>query len=277
MFERFAAELRIGDQGVSLIMAILIVLCALNLALLAVVIVMLRRMKQRLIQVSETQRRERRHPLWPQVESLMGLYQLLNGKADLPSLRGVSTSPDILLHVVRHILAHAPKRIVECGSGSSTVAMAQALRAFGIDGHIHSIESYEPSAAALRDQLRRHDLERFVTLIVVPLVEKHYDGFDAPIGWYDLAPGAIPDDIDLLLVDGPMAIVHHNARYPAGLALLPKLARSGHVFIDDAKRRGERNMVERWRKLYPNLGVRALPAEKGCLELYFLDGSGAPR
>lgn len=254
-------------------MAIVVVLCSLTLALLAAVAVMLRRMRRRLIRIEQAQRRERRHQLWPQVQSLLGIYQLLNGKADLPSLRGVSTSPDILLHVVRHIQAHAPRRIVECGSGSSTIAMAQALRAFGIDGHIHSIESYEPSAAALRDQLRRHDLERFVTLIFAPLVQKRHDGFDAPIGWYDLAPGTIPDDIDLLLVDGPMAIIHHNARYPAGLELLPKLARGGHVFIDDAKRYGEQTMVERWRKLYPNLGVRELPAEKGCLELYFLDGT----
>jgi predicted O-methyltransferase YrrM len=271
--ERFAAALRIGDQGVLPIMAILIVLGALNLAVLAAVVFMVRRMRRRLIRLSDAQRRERGrfHSLWPQLESLMGLYQLLNGKADLPSLRGVSTSPDILLHVVRHIQAHAPRRIVECGSGSSTIAMAQALRAFGIDGHIHSIENYEPSATALREELRRHDLERFVTLIVVPLVQRRYEGFEAPIGWYDLEPGAIPGDIDLLLVDGPIAIVHANARYPAGPALLPKLARGGHVFIDDAKRRGERRMVERWRKLYPSLRARELPAEKGCVALSFVD------
>lgn len=250
-------------------MAILIVLCALNLALLAAVFVTLRRMRRRIGKIRQFQRRQRRHPLWPQIESLIGLYRLLDGKADLPKLRHQAVAPDLLLHVVRHIQEHAPRRIVECGSGSSTIAMAQALRAFGIDGHIYAIENYEPSAAAVRDQLRRHDLERFVTLVFVPLVEKRYDGIDAAIDWYDLRTGAIPDGVDLLLVDGPIAIVHANARYPAGPELLPKLSRTAHIFVDDANRSGERKMVERWRKLAPDLSVRELPAEKGCLELYF--------
>ena len=167
-------------------MTILIVLCALNLALLAAVLVMLRRMRGRINRVLKVQRREARYPWWPQFEALLGIYRLLDGKADLPNLRHWALSPDILLHVLRHIKVHAPRRIVECGSGSSTIAMAQALRALGIDGHIYSIENYEPSAAAVREQLRRHDLERFVTLVFVPLVEKRYEGFDAPIAWYDL-------------------------------------------------------------------------------------------
>jgi hypothetical protein len=28
-------------------------------------------------------------------------------------------------------------------------------------------------------------------------------------------------------------------------------------------------MVERWRKLYPDLGIRRLPAEKSCVDLFF--------
>jgi hypothetical protein len=252
-------------------MAILTVLCALNLALLVVALVMLRRMRRRIVKIRKAQRRERRRPLWPQFEALAGLYRLLDGKADLPNLRLRSVSPDFLLHVVRHIQEHAPARIVECGSGSSTIVMAQALRASGIDGHIYSIENYEPSIATVRDQLRRRDLERFVTLVFAPLLQKRYDAFDAAIGWYDLGAGAVPDVIDLLVVDGPIAIHHTNARYPAGPELLPKLSRAAHVFVDDADRRGERNMVELWRKLNPNLSVRKLPAEKGCLELFFLD------
>ena len=256
-------------------MTILIVLCALNLALLVTVLVILRRMRRRLGRrigkIRQAQRRERRHPVWPQLESLIGIQRLLDGKADLPSLRFRSVSPDFLLHVVRHIQVNAPKTIVECGSGSSTIVLAQALRAFGIDGHIHSLENYEPSTAFVRGELRRHDLERYVTLIFAPLAPKRYDGIVEPIAWYDIGAAAIPANIDLLLVDGPIAVEHANARYPAGPELLPKLARTGHVFIDDANRRGERNMVERWCRLHPDLGVRERPAEKGCLELYRAD------
>lgn len=252
-------------------MTMLIALCILNLALLLVVLGMVWRVRQRLIRMRDVQRMEWPRSLWPQFESLTKLYRLLDGKADLPNLRHWAVSPDFLLHVVRHVQDHAPKRILECSCGSSTVAMAQALRQFGIDGHIYSLENYEPSVAAVRGQLRRHGLERFVTLVVVPLVQKRYDGVDAAFHWYDLRPEMMPDDIDLLLVDGPSAVDNPYARYPAGPELLPKLSRAAHIFIDDADRLGELDMVDRWRKLYPSLGIRKLPAEKGCVELFFRD------
>jgi hypothetical protein len=257
--------------------AILIVLGALNLAVLVAVLIMVRRLRRRVIGMRKVQEKERHHRLWPQLESLIGLYRLLDGTGDLPSLRFMSVSPDFLLHVIRGIQRHAPKRIVECGCGSSTIAMAQALRALAVDGHIYSIENHGPSIAMVRDQLRRHGLERFVTLISAPLAEKRYGGFDAPIAWYDLPAGAVPDGIDLLLVDGPLGIRRKDARYPAGPELLPKLSRAARVFVDDANRRDEQAMVERWRQLYPGLEARSLRAEKGCVELYFRDGgeSGA--
>jgi len=250
-------------------MTMAILLGVLNLVLLVVVLGMLWRIRQRLIRLRENQRMEWPRSLWPQFEALIKLYRLLDGKADLPNLRHWAVSPDFLLHVVRHVQDHAPKRILECSCGSSTIAMAQALRAYGIDGHIYSLENYPPSIEAVRSQLRRHDLERYVTLIAVPLVPKRYDGVEATFQWYDVRPDMVPDEIDLLLVDGPAAVDNPYARYPAGPELLPKLSSAAHVFIDDADRLGELDMVDRWRTLYPALGVRKLPAEKGCAELFF--------
>jgi predicted O-methyltransferase YrrM len=250
---------------------LLALVVALNLVLLLVVLGMLWRIRQRLIRLRENQRTEWPRSLWPQFEALIKLYRLLDGKADLPNLRHWAVSPDFLLHVVRHVQDRAPKRIVECSCGSSTIAMAQALRAFGIDGHIYSLENYQPSIEAVRSQLRRHDLERYVTLIHVPLVPKRYEGVADTFQWYDLKPDMIPDGIDLLLVDGPAAVDHLHARYPAGPELLPKLSSAAHVFIDDADRLGELDMIDRWRAHDPSLGIRKLPAEKGCVELFFRD------
>ncbi|HET6161530.1 MAG TPA: class I SAM-dependent methyltransferase [Dongiaceae bacterium] len=252
-------------------MAILTLICALNLVFLLAVLGLVWRMRWRIIRLRETLRMEYPSSLWPQFESMTRLYRLLDGKADLPNLRHWAASPDFLLHLVLHIQEHAPRRIVECGSGSSTIATALALRAFGIDGHIYSIDCYEPSVKAVRSQLRRHDLERFVTPIFVPLAPRRYDGVDRSFDWYDLPPGVIPDGIDLLVVDGPSAVQDPDARYPAGPELLPKLSRAAHIFIDDADRPAETEMVRRWRALYPNLSVRKLPAEKGCSDLFFLD------
>src|SRR5262245_11486675 len=162
-------------------MAMLVALSVLNLALLLCVVVMLRRLRRRILKVRRAQRTGHRYALrhhgsvnhlYQELESLIGLHRLLDGAPDLPSLRFISVSPDFMLCVLRSIQQHTPRRIVECGSGSSTIAMALALRAFGVDGHIYSIENHEPSITMVRAQLRRHDLERFVTLVSVPLVPK---------------------------------------------------------------------------------------------------------
>jgi hypothetical protein len=142
------------------------------------------------------------------------------------------------------------------------------LKTFGHDARIYVIENHEPSIEEIREQLRQRDLERFVTLIAAPLIEKRYDGFKTVFNWYDLSSAAIPSDIDLLIVDGPFSLVNACARYPAGPELLPKLARNAHIFVDDANRADERRIIDLWRKLYPDLAVRKLPAEKGCVELF---------
>ena len=209
--------------------------------------------------------------IWPQIEALTSLYRLLDGKVDLPPTRRWAASPDFLRHVAEHIRRRAPKTIVECGSGTSTVAMAHLLRAFGQAGHIYSIENHVPTIDAVRAQLQRHDLERFVTLLAVPLVERRYPGFKTIFHWYDLGADTVPAPIDLLIVDGPFSMINEHARYPAGPELFPRLSRDGHVFVDDTARAEELQMLRLWRKLYPDLGIRDLPAEKGCAELFFLD------
>ena len=114
--------------------------------------------------------------IWPQVESLTSLYRLIDGKIDFPPTRRWAVSPDFLRHVAENIRRHAPTTIVECGSGTSTVVMAHLLNTLGQDGHIYAIEDHVPTIDAVRAQLRRHDLERFVTIVAAPLVERQYPG-----------------------------------------------------------------------------------------------------
>jgi len=253
-----------------------IVLSILNLLLLAAIIVMLRRTRRAVKRRLKADRLKYRRyfarqfgrSIWPQVESLASLYRILDGKADFPATRIMAVSPDFMLHVVKHIRRFAPKKIVECGGGTSTIVMAHMLKAFGQDAHIYVIENHEPSIEEIGEQLRQRDLERFVTLIAAPLIEKRYDGFTTVFNWYDLRSAAIPSDIDLLIVDGPLSLVNACARYPAGPELLPRLARNAHIFVDDANRADERRMIDLWRELYPDLVIRKLPAEKGCVELF---------
>lgn len=123
----------------TLAMGLLIGLSILNLILLAAVIVMLRRtawsMKRRLKASRSKYRRFARRQfgqsIWPQTESLIALYRILDGEVELPPTRIMAVSPDFMLHIVKHIRRVAPKTIVECGGGTSTVIMAHMLKALG--------------------------------------------------------------------------------------------------------------------------------------------------
>ncbi|MCC6947035.1 MAG: class I SAM-dependent methyltransferase [Bradyrhizobiaceae bacterium] len=214
--------------------------------------------------------------LWPQIEALISLYRAIDGRDTFPPTRRWAASPDILLHLVRHIQHNPVRTIVECGCGTSTVVMAHALKNFGRESHILTIENDPAFAEQLQKELRSRGLEDYVTIVVAPLIEKRYPDFGHTFHWYDLGAAAIPDNIDLLFVDGPYGKVNSHARFPAGPELLPKMAPNGHIIVDDAKRKDESELGRLWRTYYPDLGVRTLDVEKGALEMFFLDEKVKP-
>jgi len=209
--------------------------------------------------------------LWPQLEALISLYRIIDGQPTFPPMRRWAASPDVMLLLVRHVQRSPVRTIVECGSGTSTIILAHTLKNLNRDGHIYTIEDNPTFAEQLRTELNARGLEDFVTVITAPLTEKRYEGFEQVFHWYDLNGAPIPDNIDLLFVDGPFGKVNRYARFPAGPELLPKLAPQGHVFIDDAHRKDEAELGRLWRAYYPDLGVRKLDVEKGAIEMFFLD------
>jgi hypothetical protein len=279
MPDSFAAALWIGLSALNvvLLVAVLVILLLITRQLKRARL-MRRKMRDHVVRIrADIQKYDKKlgrrfdRSIWPQVESLTSLYRLLDGKIDLPPTRRWAVSPDFLWHVAESIRRHAPKTIVECGSGTSTVVMAHLLNTLGQDGHIYAIENHVPTIDAVRAQLRRHDLERFVTIVAAPLVERQYPGVETLFHWYDLGSDAVPAGVDLLIVDGPVSTANELARYPAGPELFPKLSRDAHIFVDDTGREDELRMLRWWRKLYPDLGIRHLAAEKGCAELFLLD------
>jgi predicted O-methyltransferase YrrM len=182
-----------------------------------------------------------------------------------PTLRGWAASPDILLLVVRHIRQAIPAVIFECGSGASTVAMAQAARLNGC-GHVYSIDHDGAFAEQTRGLLASYGLSEWATVTHAPLQDFEING--KRWEWYD--PGRLPNTpaIDLLFVDGPPADTPKPlARYPAGPMLFPRLAPDGVVFADDTGRPGEVEVLARWAREFPMLGQRRHFCEKGCHEL----------
>lgn len=207
-------------------------------------------------------------PLWPQIESLIALYRVLDGKEIIPPTRSWAMSPDILLHLARIVRDEPIVKVLECGCGVSTLVTAQMLRAKGAGGHITSLENDAGYAARLRDELARRGLQAFSTILDAPLIEKSYPTQPGRFHWYDLAGLTLPTNVDLLVVDGPPGHLNRFARYPAGPELFGSLSKRAKIILDDTNRIDEQTTPALWKAEFPHLAWRNLVAEKGAIELW---------
>jgi predicted O-methyltransferase YrrM len=153
------------------------------------------------------------------------------------------------LDLVLAEIAAGRERIVECGSGMSTILIARLLAERG-SGTLHSLEHEPRWASETRERLRAEGLDPRATVI------------EAPLGWHPLAePGCrwyggdalakLPDGgVDILIVDGPPAgePPFERSRYPALPVIGARMVPGGTVILDDIGRPGERWVAERWRE-----------------------------
>lgn len=150
-------------------------------------------------------------------------------------------------------VAAGRERIVECGSGRSTVIIARLL-CERRRGTMHALEHDPRWAAWTRARIEAEGLSGRARVIEAPLEP---DPLTEPgCRWY--ARAALRDlpraGIDLLLVDGPPASPgspQERSRYPALPRLADRLAPGATVILDDAGRPGERWALERWRVEFP--------------------------
>ena len=102
-------------------------------------------------------------------------------------------------------VAAGRERVVECGSGRSTVAIARLLRELG-RGTVHALEHDRGWASLTRARIEAEGLRGWATVIEAPLERD-------PLGepgceWYaNGSLGELPEHgVDLLLVDGPPGV-----------------------------------------------------------------------
>jgi hypothetical protein len=68
----------------------------------------------------------------------------------------------------------------------------------------------------------------------------------------------------MLVIDGPPGFIQRHSRYPALPLLRERLADNCTVFMDDAARPDERELVEMWLAQYPTYSHEYLANERGC-------------
>lgn len=151
-----------------------------------------------------------------------------------------SMRPAGLVAVCNEIVHGARIRIVECGSGVSTVLLARLLRELNA-GSLIALEHDRHWAALVQAQLQREALDGIARVVHAPL-----KGDPPWYGWDE--PSEHPNDIDLLIVDGPPACGPGQGarREPALAQFAQQLTATAAVILDDINRPGERATIARW-------------------------------
>jgi predicted O-methyltransferase YrrM len=202
----------------------------------------------------------RRRQDYRQLEALTSLMAVLRPRAPFPAFREWAVSPDFACWIFATLLAQRPSRVLECGSGVSTLVAGYAVAHW--QGQVLSVEHDPIYAYRTRDQVALHGLEEAVTVIDAPLLTTR-DGWL----WYD-TDAIPPGPIDCLVVDGPPASAGSRVRAPAVPLLANRLAPGATILVDDTARPDEAEMLTQWQSAYPGLTIEVLPGtEKGAARL----------
>ena len=178
----------------------------------------------------------------------------------LPFTPDWSAAPDFLKLIADNCLKSRPQTILECSSGITTLVLARCCQINNF-GHVYSLENEDEYADTTSKQLHQLGLSAFADVIHSPLQGKVianqlYD-------WYQTDKINI-SSVDMLVIDGPSGFIQKNSRYPALPVLFNSLSKGCKVFLDDASRPDEKEIVEIWLNEFPGLEHSYIGNERGC-------------
>ena len=196
------------------------------------------------------------------LQATQNLFAMVTPQGPVPSMVGYVASPDVLLVLVQKFLALRPSLTIECGSGTSTLFLALAAQQHGVTGRIVSLEHQAAYAESTRALLAEHGVDHLVDVRHAPLTPVTLPDHEG--SWYD--PAALEDlhDVGLAFVDGPPGTGGPQARYPMVPLLVDRLASTCVIVLDDANRKDERGVTERWTTQLDGFSHRFLPLTRGA-------------
>lgn len=138
-----------------------------------------------------------------------------------------------------------PRSVVEFGSGASSIRLAEAFP----HAQVLSIEGDPRYFAQLRDS--RDVLERLDGRLRIDLRPVRFQQLAWSI-YETYARGWFPDEIDVVLIDGPPHWTKRG-REACLYQVAEKLRLGGRVYLDDYARAIEQHVVRNWQRSYPGV------------------------
>lgn len=192
-----------------------------------------------------------------QVDSLLGVYNLLNHGYSLGPLRGWAISPDTLNQVLRIIATYDQPTVVEFGSGQSTIAISKWLSSRA--GRLISVEHDGKYSQQFELLLHAYNLSAPVTTIISPLTRNSEGEMTYSM---DLIPEVSPD---VVLVDGPPG--KGKSRLAPLRWAYSRMAARGVILLDDYIREDEKECVRCLCEEHPEAHVEEFRVEKGLVAI----------
>ena len=157
-------------------------------------------------------------------------------------------------------LLNKPEIIVECSSGVTTLVLARCCQLNGA-GYVYSLENGFEYALSTAKQLKQYGLDKYAEVIHAPLQNTVVNNQD--FDWYQLDK-LKTSCVNMLVIDGPSGFIQKNSRYPAMPILLDRLSDECEIFLDDAGRPDEKEIIECWLSETPELDHTYVENERGC-------------
>lgn len=126
--------------------------------------------------------------------------------------------------------------ILECGSGLSTIVIGAMTNGSG--RRYWALEDNPQWGRKVKEAAVRYDLRHLV--LSVDALKDYGDFF-----WYDAPLESMPHDFDLVICDGPPGSTK-GGRYGLLPIMAERLKPGCVILVDDAGRKQEQSMVERW-------------------------------
>ena len=189
------------------------------------------------------------------------LCKLLELEADaLPGGGNFYPEEDVLVLLAEQVLARRPAQALSLGGGVATAVIARAQHLSG-GGALWILE----------DDARRIELIREMLATIgasATIIEAGLEEYDDHNLWYPRhRMGRVPNQIDLLFIDGPGHFAGRMPRWPAGPELFPRLTPDAVVILDDGKRVKEKKALERWAQDFPDLKQEKTKTSGGAIRL----------